>query len=34
MIHGNRIGIDTGAYLSGTLTALMLEGAEWRLLQT
>jgi len=34
IIHGNRIGIDTGAYLSGTLTALVLEGAEWRLLQT
>jgi len=34
MIHRNRIGIDTGAYASGTLTALALEGAEWRLLQT
>jgi len=34
MIHPNRIGIDTGAYASGTLTALVLEGNEWRLLQT
>jgi len=30
----NRIGIDTGAYYSGLLTALVLEGAEQRLLQT
>jgi serine/threonine protein phosphatase 1 len=30
----NRIGIDTGAYLSGMLTALVLEGSERRLLQT
>jgi serine/threonine protein phosphatase 1 len=30
----NRIGIDTGAYASGMLTALVLEGAEQRLLQT
>jgi len=30
----NRIGIDTGAYWSGRLTALALEGAERRLLQT
>lgn len=34
VIQRNRIGIDTGAYASGTLTALVLEGAEWRLLQT
>ena len=27
---GNRIGIDTGAYASGRLTALVLEGAERR----
>lgn len=27
-IHANRIGIDTGAYHSGVLTALYLEGAE------
>lgn len=30
----NRIGIDTGAYLSGKLTALALEGGERRYLQT
>jgi serine/threonine protein phosphatase 1 len=30
----NRIGIDTGAYYSGVLTALVLEGGEQRLLQT
>ena len=30
----NRIGIDTGAYESGLLTALVLEGQEQRLLQT
>jgi serine/threonine protein phosphatase 1 len=30
----NRIGIDTGAYYSGLLTALVLEGEEQRLLQT
>jgi serine/threonine protein phosphatase 1 len=30
----NRIGIDTGAYETGLLTALMLEGKEQRLLQT
>lgn len=29
---GNRIGIDTGAYLSGRLTALVLEGANRRYL--
>ena len=28
--RGNRIGIDTGAYSSGRLTALVLEGAERR----
>ena len=30
----NRIGIDTGAYYSGVLTCLVLEGEEQRLLQT
>ena len=45
MVHGHtvtgaadfrrhRIGIDTGAYRSGTLTALGLEGTERWLLQT
>lgn len=30
----NRIGIDTGAYMTGVLTALVLDGTEQRLLQT
>lgn len=30
----NRIGVDTGAYTTGRLTALVLEGARRRLLQT
>lgn len=30
----NRIGIDTGAYATGILTALVLEGEEQHLLQT
>jgi serine/threonine protein phosphatase 1 len=30
----NRIGIDTGAFISGVLTCLVLEGAEQRLIQT
>jgi serine/threonine protein phosphatase 1 len=30
----NRIGIDTGAYRSGVLTALAIEGSERRLLAT
>jgi serine/threonine protein phosphatase 1 len=30
--RGNRIGIDTGAYLSGRLTALVLEGTSRRYL--
>ena len=30
--RGNRIGIDTGAYMSGRLTALALEGTERRYL--
>lgn len=32
--RSNRIGIDTGAYTTGRLTALVLEGGEKRLLQT
>ncbi len=30
----NRIGIDTGAYMSGMLTALCLEGGERWYLKT
>lgn len=30
----NRIGIDTGAYMTGVLTALVLEGPSHRLIQT
>lgn len=33
-IQANRIGIDTGAYFSGTLTCLALEGEERSVLQT
>ena len=33
-MHYNRIGIDTGAYLSGTLTALVLEQDTQRIIQT
>ncbi len=33
-IRPNRIGIDTGAYMSGKLTALVLEGSTRRLIQT
>lgn len=33
-IRCNRIGIDTGAYATGCLTALGLEGADYWLLQT
>jgi serine/threonine protein phosphatase 1 len=32
--HPHRIGIDTGAYKSGCLTALVLRGYEQRLVQT
>lgn len=32
--RSNRIGIDTGAYRSGKLTALVLEGTTRRLMQT
>ena len=30
----NRIGLDTGAYYTGVLTCLVLEGEERRLIQT
>ena len=30
----NRIGIDTGAYRTGVLTALVIEGVDRRYLQT
>jgi serine/threonine protein phosphatase 1 len=33
-VRPNRIGIDTGAYATGILTCLVLEGAERRFLQT
>lgn len=33
-IRSNRIGIDTGAYATGTLTCLVLEGKEKRFLTT
>jgi serine/threonine protein phosphatase 1 len=33
-VRSNRIGIDTGAYASGKLTCLVLEGSERRFLQT
>lgn len=33
-VRMNRIGIDTGAYMTGVLTALVLEGTSQRLLQT
>jgi len=33
-VRTNRIGIDTGAYISGTLTAVALEGREHRFLAT
>lgn len=32
--RSNRIGLDTGAYMTGVLTALVLEGDERRLIQT
>ena len=34
VVRANRICIDTGAYASGVLTCLVLEGADQRLLQT
>jgi serine/threonine protein phosphatase 1 len=33
-IRRNRIGIDTGAYRSGVLTCVVLEGSAIKLLQT
>jgi serine/threonine protein phosphatase 1 len=33
-VRRNRIGIDTGAYLTGTLTCLVVEGTDKRFLQT
>jgi diadenosine tetraphosphatase ApaH/serine/threonine PP2A family protein phosphatase len=33
-MRDNRIGIDTGAFATGRLTCLVLDGAERRLLQT
>lgn len=33
-LHSNRIGIDTGAYTSGVLTCLVLEGDERRFIAT
>jgi serine/threonine protein phosphatase 1 len=33
-IRPNRIGIDTGAFATGTLTCLVLEGTERRFLAT
>ncbi|MES2494373.1 MAG: metallophosphoesterase [Pseudomonadota bacterium] len=33
-LRPNRIGIDTGAYFSGRLTALVLEGTHRRLIET
>ena len=33
-VRANRIGIDTGAYFSGRLSALVLEGATRRILST
>ena len=34
VVRHNRIGIDTGAYMSGKLTALVLEGRERQFLST
>jgi serine/threonine protein phosphatase 1 len=33
-VRRNRIGIDTGAFASGTLTSLVLADDEWSFLQT
>ncbi len=34
VVRANRIGLDTGAYATGCLTALVLEGAERRFITT
>lgn len=34
VVRSNRIGVDTGAYVSGHLTCLVLEGSERRFLAT
>jgi serine/threonine protein phosphatase 1 len=34
IVRPNRIGIDTGAYASGHLTCLVLEGSSRHFLQT
>ena len=33
-VRRNRIGIDTGAFASGRLTCLVLQGEDWSFLQT
>lgn len=33
-VRRNRIGVDTGAFASGRLTCLVLEGTDWSFLQT
>jgi serine/threonine protein phosphatase 1 len=33
-VRRNRIGVDTGAFMSNRLTALVAEGTEWFFLQT
>ena len=33
-VRSNRVGIDTGAYATGVLTCLVLEGTERRFIQT
>ena len=34
VVRANRIGIDTGAYMTGVLTALVLEGGDQKFLST
>ncbi len=34
VVKHNRIGIDTGAFASGRLTCLVLQGEKWSFLQT